>query len=373
MKQNELKPIRFIKNDFILFAFFILFVILTMLFPWQIAKYSSFVDWRTIATLAGLLMITTGLKESEYFNLFSRKILEKLKDERNLAIFLISISIIFSTFLTNDVTLFIVVPLTLSFQNIIKSDFSKLIIFEAISVNAGSALTPIGNPQNIFLWHKWGISFIAFMIKMIPLVAVLIAILLIFALIFFKSKKIEFLDKINENGVRRNLFISSITMFVIYIVSLQLKQFYFILPFIFLFYLIFYRKDVLPKVDWLLLLLFIIIFIDFRVLSSIPVIYGGIHKLLELEHTKSVFLFSAFISQLISNVPASVFVSKFSNCWLGITYGVNIGGNGLAIASLANVIALRMAKNKKIWIDFHKYSIPYFLITLIIIYAFFVI
>ena len=196
MKRSKSKLIEFAEKEFILSAFFILFVILTALFPWQVVNYPFFVDWRTIATLAGLLMITTGLKESEYFNLFSRKMLKKLKDERNLAIFLIFISIVFSTFLTNDVTLFIVVPLTISFQNMIKSDISKLIIFEAISVNAGSALTPIGNPQNIFLWHKWGISFIAFTIKMIPMVVILVTILLIFIWIFFESKRIEFLDKI---------------------------------------------------------------------------------------------------------------------------------------------------------------------------------
>ncbi len=145
------------------------------------------------------------------------------------------------------------------------------------------------------------------------------------------------------------------------------------LPAVFLFYLIFYRKQVLPRVDWLLLLLFIIIFIDFNVLSSVPVISKSVYGLLKPEHTKNVFLFAAFISQLISNVPASVFVSRFSHCWLGITYGVNIGGNGLIIASLANVIALRMANNKKIWLNFHKYSIPYFLITLAITYVFFAI
>ena len=71
--------------------------------------------------------------------------------------FLILFSVLLSTFLTNDVTLFIVIPLTVGIQNLVKNDISKLIVFEAISVNVGSALTPIGNPQNLFLWYKWNI------------------------------------------------------------------------------------------------------------------------------------------------------------------------------------------------------------------------
>ena len=62
-------------------------------------------------------------------------------------------------------------------------------------------------------------------------------------------------------------------------------------------------------------------------------------------------------------MPASVFVSKFTHNWFAITYGVNVGGNGLVIGSLANIIALRMVESKGIWLNFHKYSIPYFLIT----------
>jgi Na+/H+ antiporter NhaD/arsenite permease-like protein len=84
-----------------------------------------------------------------------------------------------------------------------------------------------------------------------------------------------------------------------------------------------------------------------------------------------VFLFSGLISQFISNVPASVFVSKFSDNWFAITYGVNVGGNGLVFGSLANIIAMRLAKNKQIWLSYHKYSIPYFLITGGIIYVLF--
>ena len=140
-----------------------------------------------------------------------------------------------------------------------------------------------------------------------------------------------------------------------------MKQSYLGLLLVFIFYLISYRK-VLLKTDWLLLLLFIVIFIDFHIISTIPIISEGMN-ILNLQSKGNVFLFSGFLSQLFSNVPATVLISNFSHNWRAIAYGVNIGGNGLIIGSLANIIALRMAKNKKIWLDFHRYSIPYFLIT----------
>jgi len=271
-------------------------------------------------------------------------------------------SVLLSTFLTNDVTLFIVIPLTVGIQNLVKNDISKLIIFEAISVNVGSALTPIGNPQNLFLWYKWNISFVNFIIEMLPLVSLLLVILLIFVWIVFPDKGIKFSEGINDYRTQNKvLFTLSIAMLIVYVISIEVKQVHLVLLLVFLLYLIFYRK-VLLKMDWLLLLLFIVIFIDFHVISTIPILSEGVNAL-NLHSAGNVFLLSVLTSQLISNVPASVLISKFSHNWLAITYGVNVGGNGLAIASLANVIALRMVKRKKIWLTFHRYSLLFFLIT----------
>lgn len=361
--------IEFIKKEIVLFVFLFLFIILSVLHPYEIASYPSFVDWKTIITLTGLLIITTGLKESNFFVVFSKKLLMRLKTEKSLSLFMILLSALLSTFLTNDITLFIVVPLTISMQNIVKNDISKLVIFEAISVNVGSALTPIGNPQNIFLWHRWGISFITFIVKMLPLVTLLLGTLLIFARFVFPEKELKILERSNDIKHDKALFTVSIALLIIYVLSIETGYSEVVLPLIFAIFLIFYRR-VLLKVDWLLLLLFAIIFVDFHIIASVSIISKSVNTI-NLHSTGNVFLFSVLTSQLFSNVPASVFVSKFTHNWTAITYGVNVGGNGLATASLANIIALRMMKSKKIWIKFHRYSIPYFLITGWIVYAFF--
>ena len=362
-----MKLIEYIKKDIILSIFAFFLFVLAILYPNQIINYPHFIDWQTIIALTGLLVITTGLKESMYLDILSKKALKKIKTEKFLSIFLISISMFLSTFLTNDITLFIVVPLTLGIQNIIENDISDFIIFEAISVNVGSTLTPIGNPQNLFLWHRWGISFITFIVKMSSLVIFLLVILLVFAWIIFPNKKIKISKSINDSKMsKKSLFILSITALIAYIIFLDRKLAIWILPLIFMTYLI-YDKELLLKVDWALILLFILIFIDLHMLSAIPLVSETINKF-NLNSSGNVFLISAFISQLISNVPASVFLSKFSHNWYEITYGVNIGGNGLIISSLANIIAIRIARKKKLWLSFHKYSIPYFLLTGGIVY-----
>ena len=352
----------FIRDNIFLSATLVLLVILAILYPREIPNYHHFVDWRTIIDLTGLLILTTGLKESGFFRAFSRRVLKRIRSERGLAVFLILLTAILSTFLTNDITLFIVIPLTMSVQSLIKNDVSKLVIFEAISANVGSTLTPVGNPQNLFLWHQWGISFITFTIKMSPLVLILALILLLFAWLSFPDKRVEFSERI-ENNLKptRSLFFSSLVLIAIYLFSLEIGRSQLVLPIIFLIYLIFFR-EVLLKTDWLLLVMFIVMFIDFHIVSTVPFIVSLVH-MINLHHPGNVFWLSVATSQLISNVPASIFVSKFSHNWHAVSYGVNVGGNGIVIGSLANIIALRMAKNRKIFLDFHKYSIPYLLIT----------
>lgn len=120
------------------------------------------IDWRTIITLSGLMMLTKGVELSGYFDVLGRKMVRRFATERKLALFMVFSAALLSTFLTNDVALFIVVPLTLTLRKLCEIPVTRLIIFEALAVNAGSLLTPIGNPQNILLWGRSGLSFTAF-------------------------------------------------------------------------------------------------------------------------------------------------------------------------------------------------------------------
>jgi Na+/H+ antiporter NhaD/arsenite permease-like protein len=106
-------------------------------------------------------------------------------------------------------------------------------------------------------------------------------------------------------------------------------------------------------------------FIDFGLVSRIESIQNLMHS---FSHTfLNIFNASVIISQLISNVPTAIFMSNFSHDYTAIAYGVNIAGNGLLIGSLANVIALRFLHSSKVYIEFHKYSIPYFILSYLLV------
>lgn len=358
------KILNFFEREYAFSFVIFLFIALSIFYPTEIIHYPEFVDWQTIFALMGLLIITTALKQSGYFQLLSYRILKTVHSVRKLAALMILLSAFLSTFLTNDITLFIVVPVTLGMQDYLKNNLTKLIIFEAIAVNAGSSLTPIGNPQNLYLWHKWGINFLQFVIKMSPLTLLLISMALLFSVIFIKGE-LEYSTRC-ENYIDQDLFILSLIFLFSYIISLELHLETTLLSAIIVVYLLMYR-EVLSQVDWVLIFLFIFVFIDFHILSTIPFISQYAQKF-PISSNNGVFIFSAIVSQFISNVPASVFISKFSHNWLAIAYGVNVGGSGFVTGSLANLIALRMAKNRSIWLNFHVYSLPYFFITLSIVY-----
>ena len=352
----------------IILPFFLILILLSILYPNEIINYPNFVDWRTITALVGLLIITTAIKESRYLTI-AKRIFKKVNTERKMALVLTLLSCVFATFLTNDISLFIIVPLTLSFQKVIKNDIRKIVIFEAIGVNVGSLLTPIGNPQNLFLWHQWNISFLDFMINMFPVFILLFVLLILFILIVFPSKEISIQKWEKTAKYNNRLFLLSLVLLISYIMILEFGLSYYALPVIFLIYLFFSHK-IIMKCDWLLIILFIIMFIDIQMISKTQIILNLINSY-NLNNPSTVFTFSLLSSQVVSNVPASMFMSNFSHDYLSIAYGVNVGGNGIVIASLANVIALRFVRNRKIWLDFHKYSLLYLAVTTGLVFVIF--
>jgi Na+/H+ antiporter NhaD/arsenite permease-like protein len=131
----------------------------------------SLVDWRTVAALAGLMVLSRALEDSGYLTALGQRLMDRARGERRLALLLVWLSAALAAVITNDVALFIVVPLTLSLRSVAELPVGRLIIFEALAVNAGSALSPMGNPQNLFLWQSRSLGFVEFLLAMLPLAA----------------------------------------------------------------------------------------------------------------------------------------------------------------------------------------------------------
>jgi len=343
-------------------------LILTLNNPKEIYNFYNYINWPTIRALFILLLLTTAIKMSNFFDILAIKFITIFKNEKTLALFFIILTSILAMFLTNDITLFIVVPITLSISHVIKNDITKIIIFEAISANVGSLLTPIGNPQNLYLFREWHISFMDFINIMMPIFLIKFLILLLFAIIIFPLKKIE-IKRINNNTIQLFLFIISFLFFIAFIVELNLNFVRYLTPIIIISFL-FIKKEVLLEMDWFLILTFVLMFIDFNIIADINIVKNFINSFnLDFFNVMNI---SVILSQFISNVPAAIFMTQFSNNYEAIAYGSNIAGSGFILASLANIIAMRMLNDNKAYLTFHKFSLPYFFTSYgVILFLFF--
>ncbi|WP_158783193.1 SLC13 family permease [Pantoea sp. BAV 3049] len=343
-------------HDRFLHLLVVLGLLLACFVPFSLRQLPAAVDWPTLTTLCGLLMLTKGIEASGYFDVLGRRLVRRFHHQRALALFFVAASALLSTFLTNDVALFILVPLTLSLRQYSALPIARLIIFEALAVNAGSLLTPIGNPQNILLWRHGEAGFGGFVWQMLPLAAVLVASLLILTAICFPRRRIELSSHQQETSWQRPLLIASAVLYLLFIVALELDFAVWGLLVVFLLLLVMARR-ILLSIDWSLLVVFIAMFIDVFLLTQLPALQHVLHQMTQLPGGGQ-FLVAIGLSQAISNVPATILLLSSLPASTLLAWAVNVGGFGLLPGSLANLIALRMAKDRRIWWHFHLYSVP---------------
>ena len=341
--------------------------VLTAINPGKVGTYPSLVDWPTIAALTGLLMLTKGMEASGSLHRLGTWLIGFMATERTTALCLVLAAALLSTLLTNDVALFVVVPLTLGVCRITGMPAARLIIFEALAVNTGSALTPIGNPQNLFLWQLSGVSFSAFTLHMLPLVSLLMLLLLALTACAFGSGGVSASDEAHAAPFDRRLFGVSLALYLPFLIATDWHQAGWAVGVVLLIFALL-RPRVLARLDWGLLLVFVLMFIDLRLLASLD----GVRQLmagLDLARPLHLYFTSIAASQLISNVPAAIALAEYSKDWRLLAYGVNVGGFGLAVGSLANLIALRMARDRRAWLGFHLYSLPFLALAAAVGYA----
>jgi len=349
------------------------YLLIAILIPLSIVNrskflnYYTFVDWKTIVALADLLLITKGLQKSKAFDYAAKKIITKASNEKNLSILLVITTALISTLLTNDIALFIMIPLTLAITKYIENKPTKILILETFAANVGSLLTPFGNPQNMFLFHQWGLSIYMFIFNMLLLETCLIVLLLLYTLIFVKQKMI--IIRNNDNStieVNRRLLWVSLGLFALFLVSLEFSFLFYASPAILVAYIICCKKTII-ECNWSLLLIFILIFVNINLLLSLSSVENTFSYLTQ-GNKLFLYISGISISQVISNAPAAIFLSHFSKNWLVITYAVNVAGNGTIVSSLANLITLKLSNTEKLGMKFHLYSFPFLIISSVIGY-----
>ena len=349
--------LRALRNDYFFHGLLLALLLLTAVAPGKVGSYATLVDWPTIATLAGLLLLTKSLEMSGYLTHLGTVLIALLPSERLLALFLVAATAVLAMVLTNDVALFVMVPLTVGLRATLALPTVRLVVFEAIAANAGSALTPIGNPQNLFLWQFSHTSFVAYCLAMLPLLAIVMLLLTALCVLAFPALQIEVHPEAEAEPVKRVWMWAAMLLYLPFLVCADMHYAVLALCVIVATFLVLGRR-VLLHTDWGLILVFILMFIDLRLVAQLPLVHGAITAI-GLDNPARLYLSGIAMSQVISNVPAAILLAEYSKDWRIIAYAVNIGGFGLVMGSLANIIALRLVRERAAWLVFHLYSLPF--------------
>ncbi|SEJ94775.1 SLC13 family permease [Paraburkholderia diazotrophica] len=352
--------IRYVAKEPVLTVLVVALFALQILHPRPLASLPALVDWQTVMTLAGLLVLTKAVEYSGFLMWLAHRVVHRIRSQRGLAYLLIALAAALSTLLTNDVALFVVVPLALSLNELTPLPLKRLVIFIAIAVNAGSVLTPLGNPQNLFLWQTSGVSFAGFVLALAPLCAALMVMLYALTAIAFKHVDLDLSKDTEPHPVDRPLLGVAVLLFAAFVLLADAHRAGIGLIGVGVGF-IFWRPRIVMKIDWLLLLIFVFMFIVLRSVAALPWVHAAVGQM-HLTTPLRAYTASAVLSQFISNVPAAIMLAEFSKDWRALAFGVSVGGFGFAIGSLANLIAMRLSGQRGMWLQFHLFSVPFWVV-----------
>lgn len=327
--------IDFFKNNVVMtVAFFA--ALITSLFVGIDREYINYFDFKTLSCLFCVLAVVCALKDINFFYILAKKIVHCFKNARVCILALVYITFIGSMLIANDMALLTFLPLGFFVLKTTKKTkyMAFTFIMQNIAANLGGMLTPFGNPQNLYLYTRFQIPNGEFI--HIMLVPFLISVgLITICCLFIKPEPMEIDDEPTAFDTKKAvlymmLFILSVAI-VFRTVPYQLGLI--IIPFV----LWFSDRHALSSVDYPLLFTFVFFFIFSGNMARIEVVRDFFSFLL----SKSTLLFSVFSCQLISNVPSAILLSQFTGNYQDLLVGVNIGGVGTLISSLASLITLR--------------------------------
>lgn len=297
------KTLNFFKNESI-FSISLILALISSFFVKPSVDYFTYINWQTIILLFIIMLFVEILKNLMVFEILVRKLLVKVNNTRSLVLFLVFTCFFTSIFITNDVSLIVFVPFAImALKKVAKIELSILTVcLQTIAANIGCMVLPIGAPHNIVMYTVSGISFVSFFSLLLPYILVSVIFLIITS--FFIPKERITLPKMSEINVSHENFII----------------------------------NVFRGVDYFLLLTFIALFVLIGNLENI----AFFNELFSQLIIGNEMLMGVISSQIISNVPAAILLSGFSSNYEAIIIGINIGGLGTLIASMANLISYKI-------------------------------
>jgi Na+/H+ antiporter NhaD/arsenite permease-like protein len=353
--------------EWLLVGFAVLAGALALVDPQPAAAWRGWLQAPTLAGLAGLLIAIQGIRDSALVQHAAAALVARTHTLRSLGLVLVAAAASLSMLLTNDVSLFVLVPLTVAIGTRTNLPVLRMVVLEALAVNAGSTLSPIGNPQNLLLWQHGSLSFLGFVRAMLPAAAVMFALVAALAWAWLPRERVALAPAaLPHEPVAGGLATLSLGALAAMVALMEYGQAALGAGMVLAVFALAAPRT-LVRVDWLLLLTFAAIFLALGHLAALPPVQGALDRL-HPEQPLAFYLGGIVLSQLVSNVPATVLLLERAPDPIALAVAVNVGGSGLAIGSLANLIALRLARQPHGLRALHRVSIPYLLVSAPLVY-----
>ena len=337
--------INFLKNETV-FCVSLVMAVLSAFFVRPDREYLAYPDYRTLALLFCLMIIVAGFQSKGVFRMMGQGLLSYAGSVRGLSAIMVLLCFFCSMVITNDVTLITFVPFTILVFRMVgkESRIVRLVVLETVAANLGSMATPIGNPQNLYLYSVSGLSAGEFMAAVLPYAGLSLALLL---LAVFMGKK-EPLEKKELSGGKETgekagagAVAAGILPYLLLLILCLLVVFR-VLPYLPVLLCVaaviaVVNRSLYKEVDYFLLATFLCFFLFVGNMKRIPQISSFLSSILEGNE----LLTGVLASQVISNVPAAILLSGFTREYSWLLTGVNLGGLGTLIASLASLISYK--------------------------------
>lgn len=327
------KLLAFVKANTVMMVAFTAAVVTSILVPVD-AQYVRYFDFKTLACLFCVLAVVCALKNIRFFYILAQRIVQCFRNARLSVLALVYITFIGSMLIANDMALLTFLPLGYFVLSSTGKEkyMAFTFIMQNIAANLGGMLTPFGNPQNLYLYTKFTILNLEFMGIMLLPFLLSVGLITVCCLVFVKPEPLEIADEPVTLPVARTALYLGLFALSIAIVFRGIPYWIglIVIPAV----LLFADRKALKMVDYPLLLTFVFFFVFAGNMARIDAVRQLLSGLLE----KNTLLFSVISCQFISNVPSAILLSQFTGNYADLLVGVNIGGTGTLIASLASLI-----------------------------------
>ena len=327
----------FIKRECVLFIASLAALVSCFFVPPDSA-YLGYLDFRTLALLYCLMTVVAGLRKAGLFAHLAHSLCLRAGSVRAIGLLLVLLCFFSAMLITNDVALLTFVPFAVVVLGMAdrKKELIHIVVLQTVAANLGSMLTPVGNPQNLYLYSFYELSFGDFLHTTLPVWLLSLVLITLGCLVLSPAPLTIFLGE--EPGLdKRALWLYAGLFGLCLLVVLRLIDWKLMLAIVLL-VLLFYDRRILLKADFMLLLTFVAFFIFSGNLARLETVDRLLRRLLQGR----VYLTSLLASQIISNVPAALLLSGFTEDAHSLLLGVNIGGLGTPIASLASLISMKL-------------------------------